>query len=42
MRVESMQIKKPMVWVIAEPNGSGKSNLTQYFEKMVNIQMRMM
>ena len=27
-----MQIKKPMVLVLAGPNGSGKSTLTQYFE----------
>ena len=31
---ESMQIKKPMVLVIAGPNGSGKSTFTQYFEKI--------
>ena len=29
-----MQIKKPMVLVIAGPNGSGKSTFTQYFEKI--------
>ncbi len=27
-----MQIKKPMVLVIAGPNGSGKSTVTQYLD----------
>ena len=34
MGAENMQIKKPMVLVIAGPNGSGKSTFTQYFEKI--------
>ena len=29
---ESMLNKKPMLLVLAEPNGSGKSTITQYFE----------
>ena len=31
---ESMQNKKPMVLVLADPNGSGKSTITTFFEKV--------
>ena len=29
-----MSIRKPMVLVLAGPNGSSKSTITQYFEKV--------
>lgn len=34
MGKESMQNRKPMLLVLAEPNGSGKSTITTFFEKV--------
>lgn len=32
--VKSMSIRKPIVLVLADPNGSGKSTIMQYFDKV--------
>lgn len=34
MGKESMQSRKPMILVLAEPNGSGKSTITAFFYKV--------
>jgi predicted ABC-type ATPase len=34
MERKNMSIKKPMLLVLAGPNGSGKTTITQYFEKV--------
>lgn len=34
MEIENMQIRKPMVLVLAGPNGSGKSTITTFFERV--------
>lgn len=34
MEKESMQNRKPMILVFAEPNGSGKSTIISFFEKV--------
>jgi pantothenate kinase-related protein Tda10 len=42
MEKESMQNRKPMILVLAGPNGSGESTITTFLIKLVNIRMRMM
>lgn len=34
MEKENMSERKPMLLVFADPNGSGKSTITQYFDKV--------
>lgn len=35
MEKESMQNRKPMILVLAGPNGSGESTITTFFDKVV-------